>query len=165
MRFLTARCTCSTGFGQDFLAKHLLGWPTDGASHDAVGDAVKSLRLYWLHQQLSADPDRLAHTQARATCAHDGMTWQGLQNNVQGFLHLTLSDRSNGTAGCNTHIGHRHALQAQLLALPREPSFATSNATFEGVCMGNRHDPCLDAVPRYMSGLPHVATCHFAACA
>jgi hypothetical protein len=54
-----------TGFGQDFLAKHLLGWPTDGASHDAVGDAVKSLRLFKLHQQLSADGERLAQTQAR----------------------------------------------------------------------------------------------------
>ena len=59
-----------TGFGQDFLAKHLLGWPTDGASHDAVGDAIKSLRLYRLHQQLSADRDRLAQTQARPIAWH-----------------------------------------------------------------------------------------------
>ncbi len=66
MRLLTASCACLIGFGQDFLAKHLLGWPTDGASHDAVGDAIKSLRLYRLHQQLSADRDRLAQTQARA---------------------------------------------------------------------------------------------------
>ncbi len=73
-------CACSpqalyvlTGFGQDFLAKHLLGWPTDGASHDAVGDAIKSLRLYRLHQQLSADRDRLAQTQARASCTNVGV--------------------------------------------------------------------------------------------
>ena len=62
-----------TGFGQDFLAKHLLGWPTDGASHDAVGDAIKSLRLYRLHQQLSANRDRLAQTQARASCTNVGV--------------------------------------------------------------------------------------------
>ncbi len=43
-----------TVFGQDFLAKHLLGWDTDGKSHDAVGDAIKSIQLFKLHQQLVA---------------------------------------------------------------------------------------------------------------
>ena len=30
-------------------------------------------------------------------------------------------------------------VQEALLELPREASFATSNPTFEGVCMGNRY--------------------------
>jgi hypothetical protein len=34
-------------------------------------------------------------------------------------------------------------VQAQLLSLPREPSFAMSNATFDGVCMGNKYAPGL----------------------
>ena len=43
-----------TIFGQDFLAQHLLGWDTRAHSHDAVGDAIKSVQLFNLHQQLSA---------------------------------------------------------------------------------------------------------------
>ena len=35
--------------------------------------------------------------------------------------------------------------QAQLLSLPREPSFAMSNATYDGVCMGNK---CVPGVVR-----------------
>ena len=74
------------GFGQDFLAKHLLGWPTDGAAHDAVGDAIKSLRLYRLHQQLSADGDRLTQTQARELASLQGHTgsWTAAEEPIAG---------------------------------------------------------------------------------
>ena len=44
-------------FGQDHLAKVLLGWDTSGASHDAVGDALKSIRLFNLYGQLQAQPE------------------------------------------------------------------------------------------------------------
>ena len=44
-------------FGQDHLAKVLLGWDTAGASHDAVGDALKSIRLFNLYGQLQAQPE------------------------------------------------------------------------------------------------------------
>lgn len=42
-------------FGQDHVAKVLLNYPVVG-SHDAVGDAIKSVRLYNLSQQLQQDP-------------------------------------------------------------------------------------------------------------
>lgn len=55
-----------TIFGQDFLAKHLLGWDTDSRSHDAVGDAIKSIQLFNYHQQMSAsDPDELTRAKVR----------------------------------------------------------------------------------------------------
>ena len=124
-------------FGQDHLAKVLLGWETQPGGHDAgvhalahacralhalctriatvlrgarqaghastvsptdpapcrlhaVGDAVKSIRLFTLHQQLQANPD----------------AWQEAQQ--------------------------------RLLEAPPEPSFAKLNPSWEGVCMGNR---------------------------
>lgn len=43
-------------FGQDHLAKVLLGWNTENSSHDAVGDAVKSIRLFNLYKNLQSDP-------------------------------------------------------------------------------------------------------------
>ncbi|KAK9908817.1 hypothetical protein WJX75_003286 [Coccomyxa subellipsoidea] len=43
-------------FGQDHLAKVLLGWDSQNASHDAVGDAIKSIRLFNLYNTLKADP-------------------------------------------------------------------------------------------------------------
>lgn len=43
-------------FGQDHLAKVLLGWNTENSSHDAVGDAVKSIRLFNLYKTLQSDP-------------------------------------------------------------------------------------------------------------
>ncbi len=43
-------------FGQDHLAKVLLGWKTENSSHDAVGDAVKSIRLFNLYKSLQSDP-------------------------------------------------------------------------------------------------------------
>lgn len=43
-------------FGQDHLAKVLLGWDSQNASHDAVGDAIKSIRLFNLYNTLKAYP-------------------------------------------------------------------------------------------------------------
>ena len=41
-------------WGQDHLAAVLLAWPPSGP-HDAVTDAVKSMRLFNLHGRLRAD--------------------------------------------------------------------------------------------------------------
>lgn len=43
-------------FGQDHLAKVLLGWDTGTANHDAVTDAIKSMRLYNYYLQMQSDP-------------------------------------------------------------------------------------------------------------
>ncbi len=52
-------------FGQDHLAKVLLGWDSAGASHDAVGDAVKSIRLFNVYSRLQADPEEWQRAQVR----------------------------------------------------------------------------------------------------
>ncbi|KAL4445396.1 hypothetical protein ABPG77_011221 [Micractinium sp. CCAP 211/92] len=51
-------------FGQDHLAKVLLNWDTTVGGHDAVGDALKSIRLFKLYQQLQASPAQWAAAQA-----------------------------------------------------------------------------------------------------
>ncbi|KAI3428820.1 hypothetical protein D9Q98_007637 [Chlorella vulgaris] len=45
-------------FGQDHLAKVLLNWDTSAGGHDAVGDALKSIRLFKLYQQLQGDQEQ-----------------------------------------------------------------------------------------------------------
>ena len=50
-------------WGQDHLASVLLGWPPNGP-HDAVTDAVKSMRLFSLHGRLRADAAGLARAAA-----------------------------------------------------------------------------------------------------
>lgn len=50
-------------FGQDHVAKVLLGWDTDGVSHDAVTDATKSMRLFNHYQQLSQTPGAFEEAQ------------------------------------------------------------------------------------------------------
>jgi hypothetical protein len=52
-----------TVFGQDHLAKVLLNWDVSG-SHDAVGDAIKSVRLFNLHQRARPDAARWAALEA-----------------------------------------------------------------------------------------------------
>ena len=42
-------------FGQDHVARVLLNYP-EAQTHDAVGDALKSIRLYNLSKQLQQDP-------------------------------------------------------------------------------------------------------------
>mmetsp|Transcript_2052 Transcript_2052/g.4190 ORF Transcript_2052/g.4190 Transcript_2052/m.4190 type:complete len:247 (-) Transcript_2052:224-964(-) len=79
-----------TYFGLDHVASVLLGEALDGQAHNAVVDAMKSMRLFLLFAHLQTQPEQLAQA------------------------------------------------QASLLAAPIKPSFAASNPTFEGVCMGNR---------------------------
>jgi hypothetical protein len=47
-------------FSQDHLAKTLLQWDVSG-THDAVGDAIKSVRLFNLHQSVQANSDAWKH--------------------------------------------------------------------------------------------------------
>lgn len=50
-------------YSQDQLAKVLLGWQVENARHDAVIDAVKSVRLFNLFYQMQADPQRWQQAQ------------------------------------------------------------------------------------------------------
>ena len=43
----------------------LLGWDSSGSSHDAVGDAIKSIRLFNLYTALQADPAAWQKAQVR----------------------------------------------------------------------------------------------------
>ncbi|CAG9460906.1 unnamed protein product [Pedinophyceae sp. YPF-701] len=52
-----------TLFSQDHAAQHLLGWPGNQA-HDAVGDAVKSIRLYNCYKYFESNPDEWEAAQA-----------------------------------------------------------------------------------------------------
>lgn len=52
-------------FSQDHLARVLLDWGPDAAGHDAVMDAVKSVRLFNLYSQLQASPQEWQAAQAR----------------------------------------------------------------------------------------------------
>lgn len=56
-------------FGQDHVAKVLLGWDTTQpgdaqSSHDAVRDAIKSMRLFNYYNQLQANPAAWQQAQA-----------------------------------------------------------------------------------------------------
>ena len=43
-------------FGQDHVAKVLFDWNMEGASHDAVVDAIKSIRLFNYYHSMQANP-------------------------------------------------------------------------------------------------------------
>lgn len=45
-----------TVFGQDHVATVLLGWDLKNMSHNAAFDAVKSIKLFNLYQQMQQDP-------------------------------------------------------------------------------------------------------------
>ena len=49
-------CACCQVFGQDHVAKVLFDWSMEGASHDAVVDAIKSIRLFNYYHSLQANP-------------------------------------------------------------------------------------------------------------
>lgn len=51
-------------FGQDHLAKLLLNWDTRVGGHDAVGDALKSIRLFRFYQQQQSNQEQWAAAQA-----------------------------------------------------------------------------------------------------
>ena len=53
-------------FSQDHLARVLLDWGPDATGHNAVLDAVKSVRLFNLYSQLQASPEEWQAAQARA---------------------------------------------------------------------------------------------------
>ncbi len=72
-------------FGQDHLAKVLLDWNT-GDQHDAVGDAIKSIRLFNMHRQLHGQPAvwqaqveaRLLATQPEPSFAKKNPSFEGV---------------------------------------------------------------------------------------
>jgi len=54
-----------TYFGQDHVAACILGEANDGAAHNAVTDAIKSMRLFNTYVELASNPDQLAAIQRR----------------------------------------------------------------------------------------------------
>lgn len=50
-------------FSQDHAAKALLGWEVESSQHNAVLDAVKSMRLFNYHQQLQTQPEEFKKAQ------------------------------------------------------------------------------------------------------
>lgn len=77
-------------FSQDHLVKALLGWDLENSQHNAALDALKSIKLFNLYQQLQRDEQ----------------AWQQAQE--------------------------------RMLNAPPTLSFARTNPSYEGVCMGNR---------------------------
>ena len=65
-------------FSQDHLARVLLDWGPDAAGHDAVLDAVKSVRLFNLYSQLQAAPQEWQAAQVRPRA------WRRLELTVDG---------------------------------------------------------------------------------
>ena len=74
-------------FSQDHLAKVLLGWEVgaNGGGHDAVGDAVKSIRLFNLYQGTHKNPEkweevcaRLLSVEPEASFAKRNPTFEGV---------------------------------------------------------------------------------------
>lgn len=53
-------------FGQDHVARVLLNYP-EAQTHDAVGDALKSIRLYNLSKQLQQEPAQWQQAQVVST--------------------------------------------------------------------------------------------------
>jgi len=51
-RVWNAKFNSMSVFGQDHLAKVLLGWPVEGRAHNALEDACKSMRLFHLYSKL-----------------------------------------------------------------------------------------------------------------
>ena len=56
-------------FGQDHVARILLNYPISD-THDAVGDAIKSVRLFSLSQQLQQDPAAWEQAKVRLQAVH-----------------------------------------------------------------------------------------------
>jgi hypothetical protein len=54
-----------TYFGQDHVAACLLGEGNEGAAHNAVTDAMKSMRLFNMYVDVSRNPEKLAEMQRR----------------------------------------------------------------------------------------------------
>ena len=60
-------------FGQDHLARVLLGWDTSGETHDACLDAMKSMKLFNLYSRLQSNP--AAWAEAQVITADADVAW------------------------------------------------------------------------------------------
>lgn len=84
-------------FGQDHLAKVLLQWDAPAAGgHDAVGDALKSIRLFRLHQQLQASPAQWEAAQAALLAAPPAPSFAKLNPSFEG---VCMGNRKTCTCG------------------------------------------------------------------
>jgi hypothetical protein len=152
-RVFNAKYKSFTYFGLDHVATVLLGEANAGAAHNAVTDAIKSIRLFllWVFLQVTRNPspamvsgvgeDRVGRFEGEGLYHLPGEpTSAKLREGAWCALLHTRADA--------THTGRRGSLQSQpvqlaaaqesLLNSKLTPSFASQNPTFEGCCMGNR---------------------------
>lgn len=109
-------------FGQDHVARMLLGWDDGEQSHDAVRDAQKSMRLFNLYNQYQQNSDQWKQAQVSFDESAPPL-----------LLHVAvdISALLPSADICSS-------VQELLLSSAPAPSFARRHPTFEGVCMGNR---------------------------
>jgi DNA polymerase III epsilon subunit-like protein len=82
-------------FSQDHLAKVLLAWDVSG-SHDAVGDAIKSIRLFNLYQSTHGHPERWAEVCAMVLGAEPEPSFAKRNPTFEG---VCMGNRKNCSCG------------------------------------------------------------------
>jgi len=113
-----------------------------GEAHDAVTDAVKSMRLFHAYNHLKAAGTLEAAQQARPR-QRRLLVWVARARRRAGKARAVprRAVGADGVAAADRALPllrpSRAAPQA-LLSAPIAPSFARRNPSYEGVCMGNR---------------------------
>ena len=112
-RVFNPKYSSYTHFGLDHVATAWLGEALEGASHDALGDAAKSMRVYRRYLQMSG---------ADGGGGGGGGGGGAAQESTMPMpVTMTLAQA-----------------QQKLLSASKAPSFAVLNPTYDGVCQGNR---------------------------
>ena len=83
-------------FGQDHMAKVLMGIDTAQEPHNAVTDAIKSMQLYNLHQRLQPDAAALASAHAALLAAPVAPSFARLNPSFEGCC---MGNRKTCTCG------------------------------------------------------------------
>jgi RNA exonuclease 4 len=83
-------------FGQDHMAKVLMGIDTAQEPHNAVTDAIKSMQLYNLHQRLQLDAAALASAHAALLAAPVAPSFARLNPSFEGCC---MGNRKTCTCG------------------------------------------------------------------
>lgn len=83
-------------FGQDHLAKVLLGWDCQLGGHDAVKDAIKSVRLFNLYQQLQSSDESWKQAQQAVLSVPPEPSFAKVNPSYEG---VCMGNRRNCTCG------------------------------------------------------------------
>ena len=117
-------------FGQDHLAKVLLGWDTKAGGHDAGGQGRQSRRRRWLG--LAWWGTAAVHAAARALTAPPRLSPVAVGDAIKSIRLFLLHQQLQANQEAWQQA------QRTLLDTPPDPSFAKLNPQWDGVCMGNR---------------------------